>query len=77
MFPRTFADPADYDRIDNDDRIAVGGLATLTEDEPATVEVAKPSGETIVLHEPHVHRRADRVPHGRLGTQHHHGRTAS
>ena len=47
MIPLTFADPADYDRIDEDDRIAVRGLADLAEDQPVTVEVTKPSGETI------------------------------
>lgn len=47
MVPLTFADPADYDRIEEDDRIAVRGLADLTPGEPVTVEVTKPSGETI------------------------------
>ncbi len=47
MVPLTFADPADYDRIEEDDRIAVQGLADLAEDQPVTVEVTKPSGETI------------------------------
>ncbi|MEO0492970.1 MAG: aconitate hydratase [Actinomycetota bacterium] len=47
MVPLTFADPADYDRIDEDDRIAVRGLVELAEDQPVTVEITKPSGETI------------------------------
>ncbi|MEM8707282.1 MAG: aconitate hydratase [Actinomycetota bacterium] len=47
MIPLTFADPSDYDRIDEADRIAVRGLADLAEDQPVTVEVTKPSGETI------------------------------
>ncbi|MEQ8840262.1 MAG: aconitate hydratase [Acidimicrobiales bacterium] len=47
MVPLTFADPADYDRIDEDDRIAVRGLADLAPDQPVTVEVTKPTGETI------------------------------
>jgi aconitate hydratase len=47
MVPLTFADAADYDRIDEDDRIAVRGLADLAEDQPVAVEVTKPSGETI------------------------------
>ncbi len=40
----TFADPADYERIGEDDRIAVRGLADLAPDEPATVEVTAPDG---------------------------------
>ena len=40
----TFADPADYDRIGENDRIAVRGLADLAPDEPVTVEVTKPDG---------------------------------
>ena len=47
MVPLTFADPADYDRIDEADRIAVRGLADLAEDVPVTVEVTKSSGEQI------------------------------
>ena len=40
----TFADPADYERIGEDDRIAVRDLAELAPDEPVTVEVAAPDG---------------------------------
>ena len=40
----TFADPADYERIGEDDRIAVRGLAGLAPDRPVTVEVAAPDG---------------------------------
>ena len=40
----TFADPADYDRIGENDRIAVRGLADLAPDEPVTVEVTTPGG---------------------------------
>ena len=40
----TFADPADYDRIGENDRIAVRGLADLAPDEPVTVEVTAPDG---------------------------------
>ncbi len=32
MIPLTFVDPADYDRIGEDDRIAVRGLADLAPD---------------------------------------------
>jgi aconitate hydratase len=47
MVPLTFANPADYDRIEQDDRVAVRGLADLAPGQPVTVEVTKPSGETI------------------------------
>ena len=40
----TFADPADYDRIDENDRLAVRGLAALAPDRPVTVEVTSPDG---------------------------------
>ena len=40
----TFADPADYERIGEDDRIAVRGLAGLAPDQPVTVEVTASDG---------------------------------
>ena len=40
----TFADPADYERIGADDRIAVRGLADLAPDRPVKVEVTAPDG---------------------------------
>ena len=40
----TFADPADYDRIDENDRLAVRGLAALAPGRPVTVEVTSPDG---------------------------------
>jgi len=46
MLPLTFADPADYDRIGEDDRIAVRDLAELTPGQPVTVEVSPPGGDT-------------------------------
>ena len=46
MLPLTFADPADYDRISEDDRIAVRGLAELTPGQPVTIEVTQPSGDS-------------------------------
>ncbi len=46
MLPLTFDDPADYDRIGEDDRIAVRGIAGLTPGEQITVEVTPPQGDT-------------------------------
>ncbi len=45
MLPLTFADRADYDRIGEDDRIAVRGLADLAPDRQVAVEVTPPDGE--------------------------------
>jgi len=46
MLPLTFADPADYDRINEDDRIAVRGIANLAPGGQITVEVTTPEGDT-------------------------------
>jgi aconitate hydratase len=46
MLPLTFADPADYDRIGEDDRIAVRKLAELSPGRQVEVEVTPPGGET-------------------------------
>ena len=46
MLPLTFADRSDYDRIGENDRIAVRGLAELAPDTQATVEVTTPEGDT-------------------------------
>ena len=40
----TFADAADYERIGEDDRVAVRGLADLAPGRPVTVEVTAPGG---------------------------------
>ncbi|MFN0089413.1 MAG: aconitate hydratase [Acidimicrobiales bacterium] len=49
MLPLTFADPADYDRIDEDDRISIVGLAQLAPGQPVTVVIAKPNGERLEI----------------------------
>ena len=41
----TFADPADYDRIGEEDRLAVRGLVDLAPGRPVAVEVTPPDGE--------------------------------
>ena len=46
MVPLTFADPADYDRIDEDDRINVLGLPPVP-NEPVQCQIVKPDGSTI------------------------------
>jgi aconitate hydratase A / 2-methylisocitrate dehydratase len=44
ILPLTFADPADYDRFDEADRVSVIGLAELAPGVPVTVVVTKPDG---------------------------------
>ncbi len=47
LVPLTFADPATYDQIDEDDRINVLGLASLAPGVNVRCQIVKPSGETI------------------------------
>jgi aconitate hydratase len=47
VLPLTFADPATYDQIAEDDRISVLGLADLTPDQPVRCRITKPDGTTI------------------------------
>jgi aconitate hydratase len=47
MLPLTFADPATYDQIDEDDRISIHGLAELTPYEPVRCTIHKPDGTTV------------------------------
>jgi aconitate hydratase len=46
ILPLTFADPADYDRIGEDDRLSFVGLADLAPNQPVRVIVTQPSGDT-------------------------------
>jgi aconitate hydratase len=47
MLPLTFADPATYDQIDEDDRISVHGLADLAPDQPVRCSIHKPDGTVV------------------------------
>jgi aconitate hydratase len=47
VLPLTFADPATYDQIDEDDRISILGLADLAPDQPVAARIHKPDGSTI------------------------------
>ena len=47
LLPLTFADPATYDQIGEDDRISVLGLASLAPDTPVRCTIKKPDGSTI------------------------------
>ena len=46
MLPLTFVDPQDYERIGEEDRIAVRSLAQLAPGHPLEVEVTSPDGTT-------------------------------
>jgi aconitate hydratase len=46
ILPLTFADPADYDRIGEDDRLSFVDLASLAPNTTVRVIVTQPSGET-------------------------------
>jgi aconitate hydratase len=47
LLPLTFADPAVYDAIGEDDRISVHGLADLAPDTPVRCTITKPDGTTV------------------------------
>jgi aconitate hydratase len=47
VLPLTFADPATYDAIGEDDRISVLGLAQLAPDTPVQCRITKPDGTTV------------------------------
>jgi aconitate hydratase len=47
VLPLTFADPSDYGRIDEDDRISILGLAELAPDAPVRCRITKPDGTTV------------------------------
>ncbi len=47
LLPLTFADPATYDQIGEDDTISVHGLAGLAPDAPVRCSIHKPDGSTI------------------------------
>ena len=67
LLPFTFRDPGDYDRIHEDDRISLLGLANLSPGEPVACVVHHSDGatETIEL-EPLLRRQAGRMVQGRL-----------
>jgi len=46
ILPLTFVEPSDYDKVREDDRVSVRGLADLAPDRPLTVELAHADGAT-------------------------------
>ena len=49
VLPLTFADPATYDQIDEDDKLSFLGLAELAPDQPVRAEIVKPDKSTIAF----------------------------
>jgi aconitate hydratase len=47
VLPLTFANPSDYDLIDEDDRVSIVGLADLSPNDPLTVIITKPAGTMV------------------------------
>ena len=47
MLPLTFADPATYDLVDEDDRVSVLGLADLAPDQPVQCRITKSDGSIV------------------------------
>ena len=53
MLPLTFADPKDYDKIDEDDRITIRNLSELSPGTPVTVEVTKDNSDSFTFQTTH------------------------
>ncbi len=49
ILPLTFADPRDYDRVEQDDRVSISGLRALAPGAPATVRLKKKDGRVEEL----------------------------
>lgn len=58
MLALTFATPSDYDRIQEDDRLSVTGLATFAPGQPLAVTVAHKDGTTEQLEALHTYNAA-------------------
>ncbi|HZS34849.1 MAG TPA: aconitate hydratase [Methylomirabilota bacterium] len=53
ILPLTFADPNDYDRFEQGDRVSIVGLAGLAPGRPVDVRIHKPDGRTVALQARH------------------------
>ena len=67
MLPLTFADPADYERVQEDDRVSILGLATLAPGKTLTVELKHKSGNVDRIQVKHTFS-ADQVAWFRAGS---------
>jgi aconitate hydratase len=57
LLPLTFADPADYDRIEQNDRISITGLYTLEPGKPVKLLIKKPDGRSLTIEVRHTMTR--------------------
>ncbi len=57
LFPLTFADPKDYDKIDQNDRVTITGLYALEPGKPVLVRVKKPDGSVVTIETRHTMTR--------------------
>ncbi|MDT7042014.1 aconitate hydratase [Candidatus Nitronereus thalassa] len=53
ILPMTFANPSDYDQIEQEDRISVTGLASLAPGKPVSVVIHKKDGKEITIQANH------------------------
>jgi aconitate hydratase len=53
VLPLTFRDPADYDKLEQNDRVSIVGLYTLEPGRPVTVRIKKPDGRTLEIQTNH------------------------
>jgi aconitate hydratase len=53
VLPLTFADPADYDKFEQGDRVSITGLYTLEPGKPVTVQIKKPDGRVVTIQARH------------------------
>ncbi len=53
ILPLVFADPADWDRVEAQDRVDVPGLAGLAPGKPVQVVLHKPGGRTVTIQARH------------------------
>ncbi|MEX2148046.1 MAG: aconitate hydratase [Candidatus Rokuibacteriota bacterium] len=53
VLPLTFADPADYDRLGQGDRVSVTGLYSLEPGKTLTVQIKKPDGAVLEIQARH------------------------
>src|SRR5690606_2120235 len=53
ILPLTFAEPNDYDQIEQEDRISVKELKGLTPGKPVQVILHKKNGQEVVIHANH------------------------
>ena len=53
ILPMTFADPANYEQIDQEDRVSVTGLSELAPGKPVSVTIHKKDGKEITIQANH------------------------